>query len=66
MMCNNEGAEPSLYQVNAGTYIYDMTAAQLADLLQIVQTVLDDSLLDGEARTFGRWNMSRQGMSAAR
>lgn len=43
----NEGAEPSLYQVNAGTYIYDMTAAQLADLLQIVQTVLDDSLLDG-------------------
>ena len=29
MMCNNEGAEPSLYQVNAGTYIYDMTAAQL-------------------------------------
>ena len=47
MMCNNEGAEPSRYQVNAGTYIYDMTAAQLADLLQIVQTVLDDSLLDG-------------------
>ncbi|TCW46635.1 phage Mu protein F like protein [Phytobacter diazotrophicus] len=47
MMCNNEGAEPSLYQVNAGTYIYDMMAAQLADLLQIVQTVLDDSLLDG-------------------
>ena len=47
MMCNNEGAEPSLYQVNAGTYIYDMTAAQLADLLQIVETVLDDSLLDG-------------------
>ena len=47
MMCNNEGAEPSLYQVNAGTYIHDMTAAQLADLLQIVQTVLDDSLLDG-------------------
>lgn len=47
MMCNNEGAEPSLYQVNAGTYIYDMTAAQLANLLQIVQTVLDDSLIDG-------------------
>ena len=46
MMCNNEGAEPSLYQVNAGTFIYDMTAAQLADLLQIVQTVLDDSMLE--------------------
>ncbi|WP_154062859.1 phage minor head protein [Klebsiella grimontii] len=47
LMCNNEGAEPSLYQVNAGTYIYDMTAAQLADLLQVVQTTLDDALLDG-------------------
>lgn len=47
LMCNNEGAEPSLYQVNACTYIYDMTAAQLADLLQIVQTILDDALLDG-------------------
>lgn len=47
LMCNNESAEPSLYQVNAGTYIYDMTAAQLADLLQIVQTILDDALLDG-------------------
>lgn len=47
MMCNSEGAEPSLYQVNAGTYIYDMTAAQLADLLQVVQRILDDELLDG-------------------
>lgn len=47
MMCNNSGSGPSLYQVNAGTYIYDMTAAQLADLLQVVQTILDDSLLDG-------------------
>ncbi|ENH3197870.1 phage head morphogenesis protein [Citrobacter braakii] len=47
MMCNNEGAEPSLYQVNAGTYIYDMTAAQLADLLQVVQSILDDELIDG-------------------
>lgn len=36
-----------IYQVNAGTYIYDMTAAQLADLLQRVQMILDDSLLDG-------------------
>lgn len=47
MMCNNSGSGPSLYQVNAGTYIYDMTAAQLADLLQVVHTILDDSLLDG-------------------
>ncbi|MHA8114843.1 phage minor head protein [Kosakonia cowanii] len=47
MLCNNDAAEHSLYQVNAGTYIYDMTAAQLADLFQIVQAILDGSLLDG-------------------
>ncbi|WP_371972579.1 phage minor head protein [Lelliottia nimipressuralis] len=47
MMCNNEDSEPSLYQVNAGTYIYDMTAAQMADLLQVVQAILDDELLEG-------------------
>ncbi|OTA15426.1 phage head morphogenesis protein [Xenorhabdus beddingii] len=37
----------TLYQINAGTYIYDMTAAQLADLLQRVQVILDDYLLAG-------------------
>lgn len=43
-----EGNQPdTLYQVNAGTYIYDMTAVQLADLLQVVQTILDDQLLEG-------------------
>ncbi len=47
MMCNNEGAEPSLYQVNAGKFIYNMTAAELADLLQVVQSILDEELLDG-------------------
>lgn len=36
-----------IYQVNAGAYIYDMTAAQLADLLQRVQIILDDALLEG-------------------
>lgn len=56
LMCNNEGAEPSLYQVNAGTYIYDMTAAQLADLLQVVQTILDDALLDGGSQNL--WALS--------
>ncbi|HDR2528531.1 TPA: phage head morphogenesis protein [Enterobacter ludwigii] len=47
MLCNKEGAEPSLYQVNAGKFIYDLTAAELADLLQVVQSILDDELLDG-------------------
>lgn len=55
IMCNNEGSDPSLYQVNAGTYIYDMTAAQLADLLQVVQTILDDELLDGGSQNI--WAM---------
>lgn len=55
MMCNNEGSDPSLYQVNAGTYIYDMTAAQLADLLQVVQRILDDELLDGGSQNI--WAM---------
>ena len=55
MMCNNEGSEPSLYQVNAGTYIYDMSAAQLADLLQVVQRILDDELLAGGSQNI--WAM---------
>ncbi len=55
MMCNNDGAEPSLYQVNAGKFIYDMTAAELADLLQVVQSILDDDLLDGGSQNL--WAM---------
>ncbi|WP_446027923.1 phage minor head protein [Lelliottia amnigena] len=55
MMCNSEGAEPSLYQVNAGKFIYDMNAAELASLLQIVQTILDDALLDGGSQNL--WAM---------
>lgn len=55
MMCNNEGAEPSLYQVNAGKFVYDMTAAELADLLQVVQSILDDELLEGDSQNL--WAM---------
>lgn len=55
MMCSNEGIEPSLYQVNAGKFIYDMTAAELADLLQVVQSILDDELLDGGSQNL--WAM---------
>ncbi|WP_072166484.1 phage minor head protein [Erwinia sp. Leaf53] len=47
MACNNADEPATLYQVNAGTFIYDMTAAQLADLLQRVQVILDDALLEG-------------------
>lgn len=47
ILCNNEDGPATLYQVNAGTYIYDMSAPQLADLLQRVQRILDDYLLEG-------------------
>lgn len=47
ILARNGNQPDTLYTVNAGTYIYDMTAAQLADLLQVVQTILDDHLLDG-------------------
>jgi len=47
LVCNNVDSPATLYQCNAGTYIYDMTAIQLADLLQRVQVILDDALLDG-------------------
>lgn len=47
ILARNGSHPDTLYQVNAGTYIYDMTAAQLADLLQVVQTILDDHLLEG-------------------
>lgn len=55
VMCNNEGTEPSLYQVNAGKFIYDMNAAELASLLQIVQSILDDELLNGGSQNL--WAM---------
>ncbi|EOC0030468.1 phage minor head protein [Cronobacter sakazakii] len=43
-----EGNKPdTLYQVNAGTYIYDMSPQQLSELLLRVETILDDYLLEG-------------------
>jgi len=47
ILARNGNQPDTLYQVNAGTYIYNMTAAQLADLLQVVQAILDDELLEG-------------------
>lgn len=47
ILCTNEGHQDTLYQINAGTYIYDMTAQQLADLLERMQLILDDYLLEG-------------------
>lgn len=41
--------ERTIYRVNSGAYIYDMTAGQLAELLERVQVILDGHLLDGGA-----------------
>ena len=46
-LCHDNGADMRLYQVNAGKFIYDMSAQELADLLEAVQAILDDYLLDG-------------------
>lgn len=50
LLCVNEGQPDALYQVNAGTFIYDMSAPQLADLLERVQAILDDHLLEGNGQ----------------
>lgn len=47
ILTRNDNQPDTLYQVNAGTYIYDMSAAELADLLERVQAILDEYLLDG-------------------
>lgn len=46
-LCHDNGADMRLYQVNAGKFIYDMSAQELADLLEAVQAILDDYLLEG-------------------
>lgn len=50
LLCANEGQPDTLYRVNAGTFIYDMSAQQLADLLERVQAILDDYLLEGNGQ----------------
>lgn len=46
-LCHQAGDEPTLYQVNKSTYIYDMTPVELSALLKVVQGVLDRHLLEG-------------------
>ncbi|WP_074011225.1 phage minor head protein [Tatumella sp. UCD-D_suzukii] len=47
LACNNESGPATLFQVNIGKYLYDMTAAKLASLLQSAQAILDKWLLQG-------------------
>ncbi len=46
-LCHDHGEDMRLYQVNSGKFIYDMSAQELAGLLEAVQGILDDYLLDG-------------------
>lgn len=46
-LCHVNGDEPTLYQVNAGKFIYDMSPQELANLLDELQRILDDHLLEG-------------------
>ena len=46
-LCHDHGEDVRLYQVNAGKFIYEMSAQELADLLEAVQVILDDYLLEG-------------------
>ena len=63
-LCHVNGAEPTLYQVNAGKFIYDMSAQELAELLEAVQGILDDYLLDGGEQNL--WAMDYVGAEAQR
>ncbi|MEP8499680.1 phage minor head protein [Enterobacter cloacae] len=46
-LCHDHGEDVRLYHVNAGKFIYDMSAQERADLLEAVQGILDDYLLEG-------------------
>lgn len=63
-LCHVNGAEPTLYQVNAGKFIYDMSAQELADLLEAVQVILDDYLLEGGEQSL--WAMDYVAAEAQR
>lgn len=55
MVCNNEDGPATIYQVNIGRYIYDMTASKLASLLESVQGILDRWLTEGGEQDI--WSM---------
>ncbi|HCB0645481.1 TPA: phage head morphogenesis protein [Klebsiella variicola subsp. variicola] len=63
-LCHVNGDEPTLYQVNAGKFIYDMSAQELADLLEAVQVILDDYLLEGGEKNL--WAMDYVAAEAQR
>lgn len=54
-LCHVNGNDPTLYKVNAGKFIYDMSPQQLSSLLDEVQRILDEYLLEGGDQRF--WAM---------
>lgn len=63
-LCHDHGEDVRLYQVNAGKFIYDMSAQELADLLEAVQAILDDYLLEGGEKNL--WAMDYVAAEAQR
>lgn len=63
-LCHVNGDEPTLYQVNAGKFIYDMSEQELADMLEAVQVILDDYLLEGGEKNL--WAMDYVAAEAQR
>ncbi|HHH9803715.1 TPA: phage minor head protein [Klebsiella quasipneumoniae] len=63
-LCHDHGEDVRLYQVNAGKFIYDMSAQELADLLESVQAVLGDYLLEGGEKNL--WAMDYVAAEAQR
>ena len=63
-LCHDRGEDMRLYQVNAGKFIYDMSAQELADLLEAVQVILDDYLLEGGEKNL--WAMDYVAAEAQR
>ncbi|HID3001690.1 phage minor head protein [Klebsiella pneumoniae] len=63
-LCHDRGEDMRLYQVNAGKFIYDMSAQELADLLEAVQVILDDYLLEGGEQSL--WAMDYVAAEAQR
>lgn len=63
-LCHDNGEDMRLYQVNAGKFIYDMSAQELANLLEAVQGILDDYLLDGGEQNL--WAMDFVAVEAQR
>ncbi|MCP6612847.1 phage head morphogenesis protein, partial [Klebsiella pneumoniae] len=51
--CNAHGEDVRLYKVNAGKFIYEMSAKGKGELRGAVQIILDDYRLEGTEQNLG-------------